>query len=73
MTEQEQDELKRDMIEEMRQDAYEESMLRRDIDYAYDNLGLEDINIAIHALITHMYELGYDLEYKDILDKLEEL
>ena len=69
----EQEEFKRDMEEEMRQDAYEESMLRRDIDYAYDKLGLEDINIAIHALISQMYELGYDLEYKDVLDRLEEL
>ena len=69
----EQEEFKRDMIEEMRQDSHHEMMLRRDIDYAYDRLGIEDINIAIHALITQMHELGYDLEYKDILDRLEEL
>ena len=62
-----------DFEEGLRQDAHHEMMLRRDIDYAYDKLGLEDINIAIHELITKMYELDYDIEYRDVLDRLEEL
>ena len=41
----EQEELKRDMIEGLRQDAHHEAMLRRDIDYAIarNNLLLREI------------------------------
>jgi hypothetical protein len=74
MTEQELEEVCReDFTEGLRQDVHHEVLLRRDIDYAFESLGLEDINIAIYKLKTQMYELGYDLSYKDVLDKLEEL
>ena len=62
-----------DFREGLKQDAYEEQQLRTDIDYAYNVLDIESINIAIHKMITDMDELGYDLSYKDVLKYLEEL
>ena len=74
MTNQELEEVcQEDFREQLRMDAYEEQQLRTDIDYAYNILDIESINISIHKLITDMENLGYDLEYKDILEYLKEL
>ena len=62
-----------DFREQLRMDAHEEYQLRSNIEYAYNVLDIESINIAIHKLITDMENLGYDLEYKDVLEYLEEL
>ena len=62
-----------DFREQLKMDAYEDEQLRNDIDYAYNVLDIESINIAIHKLMTDMDELGYDLEYSDVLKYLEEL
>ena len=64
---------KEDFREQLKMDCYEEQQLRSNIDYAYNVLDIESINIAIHKLITDMDELGYDLEYSDVLKYLEEL
>ena len=74
MTNQELEEVcQEDFREQLKMDAYEEQQLRTDIDYAYNILDIESINIAIHKLITDMENLGYDLEYSDVLKYLEEL
>ena len=62
-----------DFREQLKMDAYEEQLLRSDIDYAYEKMGLEDINISVHKLIADMESLGYYLEYSDVLEYLKEL
>ena len=64
---------KEDFREQLKMDAYEEQLLRSDIDYAYEKMGLEDISISVHKLIADMESLGYYLEYSDVLDYLKEL
>ena len=72
MTEQEL-EFKRDMEEEMKQDAYEEEQTRLDLDYAMDRLGIADIHKQCEELANKLVTYGHDVSIADVIEYLEEI
>ena len=68
MTEQEMD-----MIEEMRQDAYEEERMRKDLDYAKEKLGIADIHSECEKLANELSNYGHDVSTADVIEYLEEI
>jgi len=80
MTQQElKDEMRYDMLQEAREEAYNETRLHEDEEYAieafvYDNICLVEANAVlsneIRKTITNLAEYGYEFSVKDIKDML---
>ena len=73
MTNEELQELKDDMRQQMKEEIYEEQQMRIDIDYAYEKLGLDDIYTSIKELSYQLADYGYDVSIQEIIDRLEEI
>jgi hypothetical protein len=73
MTEQEYNELKMDMEQEMKEEAYEQSRMRTDLDYAVEKLGLYDIHDEINKFVHKLEEYGHDISFNQVIEMLKDI
>ena len=71
MTQQEKEQFREEMIEELRQEEIRERRLRSDFDYAWSRIEPDNLQIAIKTILDfkHNMELyGWELSYEDIIE-----
>lgn len=67
------DEMRQDMLQEAKEEEYHECMLRRDYEYALDELGISDIDYEITTLINKLSTYGWDVDKSQIIEQLIEM
>lgn len=66
-------EIKEDLRREAFEDAMHERLMRKDLDYALEYLGIVDIYDDIEVLVKNLSKYEHDLSVQDILEKLGEI
>lgn len=64
------EELRRDMLEDDYRDYQQETRLRRDLDYALEHLGAQELVTQLEDLSAQLSKLGYELTAKELIEYL---
>lgn len=67
------EDLRAEKIYSLKQDENYEKQMRIDIDFAMDNLGIADIHKDIKKLEQSLEDIGWFLDFNDILNYLKEI
>ena len=71
MTQQEKEQFREEMMEELREEEIREHRMRNDFDYAWSRLEPDDLQIAIKTILDFKHDMeqyGWELSYEDIIE-----